>query len=159
MFRMKIHNTAVLPCRAGTWSGGRPCRTGFTLIELLVVIAIIAILASLLLPALSKAKQRGQSIACLARLKQLQMGWIMYCDDNNGRMPQCFSISSGKMGSGSPTQSPDYLPGGLYAAWVLGQAATGTTDETNNLNITQGTLWPYLNPLDVYKCPGISIRS
>ncbi len=150
---MKAHYKAVGSFPAATFSRGRARGLGFTLIELLVVIAIIAILASLLLPALSKAKMRGQSIACLTRLKQLQMGWIMYCDDNDGKMPQNFSVSSGKLGGGSPTQTPDYLPGGIYSAWVLG-LADGPPAWTNNLNITQGTLWPYLNSMEVYKCPG-----
>jgi prepilin-type N-terminal cleavage/methylation domain-containing protein/prepilin-type processing-associated H-X9-DG protein len=116
---------------------GPRSRTGFTLIELLVVIAIIAILAAMLLPALNKAKTKGQGIACLNNLKQLQLCWLMYSVDFNDRL-----VYNNSNGAGEP-------PG-----WVSGWLKT-TTDATNiNLLISpQGKLWDYNKSLGIYKCP------
>src|SRR5438046_9399049 len=66
----------------------RNSRRGFTLTELLVVLGLIAVLISLLLPAVGKAKSAANSAACLSNLRQMGIGWTMYMSENKGRLPE-----------------------------------------------------------------------
>jgi prepilin-type N-terminal cleavage/methylation domain-containing protein/prepilin-type processing-associated H-X9-DG protein len=93
---------------------------GFTLVELLVVIAIIAVLASLLLPALARAKQRGHRAACLSNLRQIGIAFMLHNDDQESRFPDRRDLKSSLPGGYRPwTTWPPSDPRGGWAAVVL----------------------------------------
>ncbi len=124
------------PLPAGSWTSV-PTR-GFTLIELRVGIAIIAILAAMLLPALTSAKRRGQAIVCLSNTKQLMLGCIIYAGDNNDQF-----INNG--GGGIQWVDKTYLD------WTT--AAINTNTEIL-MDPNFSLMANYIKSPGVYKCPG-----
>ena len=117
---------------------------GFTLIELLVVIAIIAILAALLLPALSRAKAKATGISCLNNNKQLATVWLMYADDHNGTL-----VANREKGEIVGGANPD--------SWMLGVMAYTGTDATNSDLMVEGLLGPYVSKnRGIFRCPADS---
>jgi prepilin-type N-terminal cleavage/methylation domain-containing protein len=137
---------------AGNWGiVNMVSRRAFTLLELLVVIAVIAILAAILLPILSKAKARGQAIACVNNLKQLSAGCKMYADDNDGEL-----VSSWPIGFGNyPVNPYSWCPG--WAAFDEPQdynyGPFPQFDCTNVYALQQGAIWQYIRSAGVYRCP------
>lgn len=106
---------------------GRNGRFGFTLIELLVVIAIIAILAAILFPVFASARKKAIQTTCLANIKQLALGVIMYAYDNDGRLPSAW-----------PTVNPDFVQNPLLPTWYP-------------------ALYPaYVDDNRVFKCPAVA---
>ena len=114
---------------------------GFTLIELLVVIAVIAILAALLLPALAKARERAEAIACLNNTHQLALAWQLYADDHEGLLP----YNLGMNGSSFRTNI-NWVNNVM--TWDL------SSDNTNTATITEASLGPYVSgATGIYRCP------
>ncbi len=109
----------------------------FTLVELLVVISIISLLTALLLPALSTARAKVRSTQCVGNLRQLQVGYLIYVHDHDGKfMP-------------NTSRGIRLIQQGASPSWTLGNPKW----DTNTDNIKAGLLFPYVKVTSLYSCP------
>jgi prepilin-type N-terminal cleavage/methylation domain-containing protein len=125
----------------------RASRTAFTLVELLVVIAIIGILASMLLPALAKAKLKAQGVYCMNNHRQLALAWRMYTEDNNDRLV---------FASEDPTTAATFAATAPFT-WVTGTLDMNPANRSNwdpEQDIKKSPLWKYCGTsLAIWRCP------
>ncbi len=122
--------------------------SGFTLIELLVVIAIIALLMSVLLPSLNKARRQTKRAVCLSNMKQLVLGWLQYAEHHDGRIVNGGQSQNNKI---KPKEvywcSPVNPSDGIFD-WTMSAPI-----ETRIEKMKEGGLYRYLKDIDVYRCP------
>jgi len=135
--------------------------TGFTLIELLIVIAIIALLMAILMPALQRAKEQGKRAVCFNHIKQLQLAWNLYADENDDKIPagDVWYSWMYDQASGGPqpswyewphvwphdSQTPDEMLAEL-SYWPAKEADW-------QHSIAEGKLFKYINDYKIYQCP------
>ena len=124
--------------------GVKSAKRGFTLIELLVVIAIIAILAAMLLPALSKAKDKALGVSCMSNTKQLMIGWVLFTLDNQEE----FIPGAKPVGGDADT----------YMDWTGSPRNTATAPLLDN-SVGASPLAPYVKSAAVWKCPADKYQS
>lgn len=131
-------------------------RKAFTLIELLVVIAIIAILMAIIMPALNRVKEQGKRAACLGSMKQLALCWIMYADDNDGKIVNGEAYGSGDGQAPTPALTNAMHPG---EQWWTGDdigdfwAGINLPRDMQYRAIRAGALFTYTKDEDMYRCP------
>jgi len=140
ILRMEFPNPA---CRGV--STGHSCLSkpkGFTLIELLVVIAIISILASMMLPALSRAKEQARMLQCINNFHQIGLGMAMYTEDNNDRFPPSFIEN---------TNSPQHPF--VVTLYVGGRDTKSNMVDALQLPASKRPLNPYVPNVRSFQCP------
>jgi prepilin-type N-terminal cleavage/methylation domain-containing protein/prepilin-type processing-associated H-X9-DG protein len=146
----------------------RPGRRGFTLIELLVVIAIIAILASLLLPALAQAKESGRAAKCKSNMRQITLGLLMYLDDNDDYFAWAGGVDRNR--------PEDWVWGGQDAAETNNRNLWRRPPRTFGHHAEAGSVFPYVtgqriirpatgnnpdsysNTFAIYRCPSTGVQ-
>jgi len=138
--------------------GPKSNQHAFTLVELLVVISIIAVLLTVLVPALQAAKQQAQAALCLAHQRSLAIAYVMYNDDNDGQLVGSYCTMPG---TASPYESPWVCPpmqaDGTYfgRGSATGEGGDPATLEDRLRGIRAGKYFPYVDgDTDIYHCPG-----
>src|SRR3712207_4640208 len=133
-------------------------RKGFTLVELLVVIGIIAVLISVLLPALSKARQRAQTVACSSNLRQVFMAARNYATENRDSLPYGFIFNRERKDTGRPTPS-DAGATGYIAFFTSLNKYMGAKKATDNILLDGNS--PYYDGAsktrmsEAFRCPAV----
>jgi prepilin-type N-terminal cleavage/methylation domain-containing protein len=168
-FLLEVHVMSnpkgLVRCIGGPVTAKRS-EAGFTLVELLVVIAIIALLMSILLPALSRAREMGKRAVCLTQIKQLGVAWYMYCDDNNEKLPYgniWYSWDPYWNYAGRERRGPCFVepvhvqPHSMPMTQATQQNGLFPPGRPNLSDwqhcIAEGLIWKYVKDYKIYKCP------